>query len=117
MRHLIYLMFRCDVDVMESLELGGEFFWELNTARGDEGVKTVLTIDCPSLGPWGCTFSAMQRRNGQCAPAGDLSIFMKGKRGLPFPSAVAGRLQGHSRVNVAECDGTTRSTPIRSERG
>ena len=25
MRHLLYLMFRCDVDVMESLELGGVF--------------------------------------------------------------------------------------------
>ena len=31
MRHLLYLMFRCNVDVMESLELGG-VFWELNTA-------------------------------------------------------------------------------------
>ena len=31
MRHLLYLMFRCDVDVMESLELGGVFL-ELNTA-------------------------------------------------------------------------------------
>ena len=30
MRHLIYLMFRCDVDVMESLELEGSFL-ELNT--------------------------------------------------------------------------------------
>ena len=26
MRHLLYLMFRCDVDVMENLELGGVFF-------------------------------------------------------------------------------------------
>ena len=32
MRHLLYLMFRCDVDVIESLELGGEFFFELNAA-------------------------------------------------------------------------------------
>ena len=31
MRHLLYLMFRCDVDVMESLELE-ESFLELNTA-------------------------------------------------------------------------------------
>ena len=31
MRHLLYLMFRYDVNVMESLELGG-VFWELNTA-------------------------------------------------------------------------------------
>ena len=31
MRHLLYLIFRYDVDVMESLELGG-VFWELNTA-------------------------------------------------------------------------------------
>ena len=34
MRHLLYLMFRCDVDVMESLELEG-IFWELNTATID----------------------------------------------------------------------------------
>ena len=26
MRHLLYLMFRCDVNVMENLELGGVFF-------------------------------------------------------------------------------------------
>ena len=32
MCHLLYLMFRCDVDVVESLELGG-VFWELNTAH------------------------------------------------------------------------------------
>ena len=31
MSHLLYLMFWCDGDVMESLEFGGSF-WELNTA-------------------------------------------------------------------------------------
>ena len=39
MRHLLYLIFRCDVDVMENLELGG-VFWELNTAL--EGRRGLL---------------------------------------------------------------------------
>ena len=30
MTHLLYLMFRCDFDVIESLDVGG-FLWDLNT--------------------------------------------------------------------------------------
>ena len=33
MRHLLYLMFQCDVDVMESLGLG-EFFFLTQHSRG-----------------------------------------------------------------------------------
>ena len=33
MRHLLYLMFRCDVDVMESLEWEGSFFETKHSPR------------------------------------------------------------------------------------
>ena len=36
MRHLLYLMFRCDVDVIESLELEGSF---LGTKHSLIGLK------------------------------------------------------------------------------
>ena len=52
MRHLVYLMFRCDVDVMESLELGG-VFWELNTALVESldagGAGCGLPVACPHM--------------------------------------------------------------------
>ena len=33
MRYLLYLMFRCDVDVMENLELGGSFLGTKHSLR------------------------------------------------------------------------------------
>ena len=50
MRHLLYLMFRCDVDVMENLEWG-EFFWELNTAQ--QAILTASNLHLACLLPCG----------------------------------------------------------------
>ena len=43
MEHLLYLIFRCDFDVMKSLE----FLWELNTTRGavSSGGDGVVEVD------------------------------------------------------------------------
>jgi len=35
MDYLLYLMFRCDFDVMESLDVGEGGLWDLNTPRDD----------------------------------------------------------------------------------